>query len=148
MAWYLSIRAVTLAALAPLGIGPEGLAETALRLQRQRRVLKRAMRRLARRGRRWGALGEAWLDPAELAADERDTARRLLADTLQRLSGAAYPPRYRALAAALERLLGGPEADATLSGCVLRRRAGGPLLVCREPKACAGPVPPSVGSTP
>jgi tRNA(Ile)-lysidine synthase len=139
---YDRVRArAALAALAPLGIDSEGLAATAMRLQRQRRVLERAMRELAARARHWGALGEAWLDPQALAADEVDTALRLLADTLQRLSGAPYRPRYRALAGALDRLLAGPTADATLSGCVLRRRRGGPVLVCREPAACAGPVP-------
>ncbi len=135
-----------LATLAPLGIDAGGLAETALRLQRQRRVLERAMARLADRARCWGGLGEVRLDPAELAADEADTALRLLADTLQRLSGAAYPPRYRALAALLGRMLAGADADATLAGCVIRRRTGGPVLVCREPDACAGPVAPEDGS--
>lgn len=138
---YDRVRArAALAALAPLGIDAEGLAATATRLQRQRRVLERAMRELAARARQWGALGEAWLDPQALAGDEADTALRLLADTLQRLSGAPYRPRYRALAGALDRLLAGPTADATLSGCVLRRRRGGPVLVCREPAACAGPM--------
>ncbi len=130
-----------LATLAPLGIGAEGLAATAQRLQRQRRVLERAMRDLAARARRWGELGEVLLDPHELAGDERETALRLLADTLRRLSGARYPPRYRALADALDRLLSKPVAGATLSGCLLRRRKCGPVLACREPAACAGPVP-------
>ena len=124
-----------LAALAPLGIDAEGLARTAWHLQRQRRVLERAMDDLARRARRWGALGEVRLDLAAMAEDEPDTALRLLADSLVRVSGAVYRPRFRALSELLDRTLSGAGAGATLSGCLIRY-AEGVALICREPGAC------------
>ncbi len=122
-------------ALAPLGIDAEGLARTARHLQRQRRVLERAMDQLARHARLWGAFGEVRLDIAAMAEDEPDTALRLLADCLTRVSGAAYRPRFRALSTVLDRLLAGQGAGVTLSGCLIRCEEG-VALICREPNAC------------
>ncbi|MDH3666649.1 MAG: tRNA lysidine(34) synthetase TilS [Paracoccaceae bacterium] len=127
-----------LAALAPIGISIDSLAKSAGHLRRQRRVLERAMRTLARTARRWGPFGEAWLEPDALAGDERDTALRLLADTLQRISGAPYRPRFTPLGDALDAVLGGTAA-LTLSGCVIRSGRTG-AVICREPAACAGRV--------
>ena len=137
-----------LAALSPLGIDAEGLARTAWHLQRQRRVLERAMQALARRARIWGALGEAYLDLATMAEDEPDTALRLLADSLIRVSGAAYRPRFRALSAVLDGLLEGQGAGTTLSGCLIRPGSGATsqsVLICREPDACE-PMRPLLAS--
>jgi len=135
-----------LAALAPLGIDAGGLAETARRLRRQRRVLERAMERLADRARLWGALGEARLDLGTMAADEPDTALRLVADTLCRISGADYRPRFRALSGLVERILAGDESGATLAGCLIRPGRG-VALVCREAAACAPDVTLAPGAT-
>jgi tRNA(Ile)-lysidine synthase len=139
-----------LAALAPLGIGTEGLARTAWHLQRQSRVLERAMDDLACRARRWGALGEARLDIAAMRQDEPDTALRLLADSLVRVSGARYRPRFRALSEALGGVLSGAGAATTLSGCLIRPE-GGPnaetALICREPNACEAMRPLGAGVT-
>jgi tRNA(Ile)-lysidine synthase len=122
------------------------LARTAWHLQRQRRVLERAMDDLARRARRWGALGEVRLDLAAMTQDEPDTALRLLADSLVRVSGAPYRPRFRALSAVLDRLLSGPDVGATLSGCLIRGREG-VALICREPGACEARLPLAAGAT-
>lgn len=132
-----------LAALAPLGITVEGLARTAARLARQRRVLERAMVELAARARRFGPFGEARLDLAAMAADEEDTALRLLADTLMRVTGAAYRPRFAALEAAWRALQDGARRRATLAGCLLLQCRGGEraALICREPAACEPPRP-------
>jgi tRNA(Ile)-lysidine synthase len=124
-----------LALLEPLGIDVEGLARTAWHLQRQRRVLERAADDLASRARRWGSYGEARLDIPAMAADEPDTALRLLADTLRRVSGAIYRPRFRALSGALDGILSGRGIGLTLSGCLIRSEADA-VLVCREPDAC------------
>jgi tRNA(Ile)-lysidine synthase len=129
-----------LAALAPLGIDAEGLARTAAHLQRQRRVLERAMHDLAERVRKWGALGEARLDLAALSGDEPDTAMRLLADSLCRVSGAVYRPRFRALTVLYEGLLAEDPPAATLSGCLIRPEDG-TVVICREPNACAPSTP-------
>jgi len=133
-----------LAALAPLGLDAEGFARTAWHLRRQRRVLERAMADLARRARRWGAFGEVRLDRAALAADEPDTALRLLADTLVKVSGAIYRPRFRALSVALEAVLSAGDAARSLAGCLIRAE-GQAVLICREPSACAGPRPLAPG---
>lgn len=132
-----------LAALAPLGIGPEGLARTARRLARQRRVLERAMRALAARARAPGALGEARLDVRAMAEDEEDTALRLLADTLMRVAGAAYRPRFASLAAAWQALSGGEARTMTLAGCLMVPDPDQPgtVVICREPAACEAPRP-------
>jgi len=140
-----------LAALAPLGIDAEGLARTAWHLQRQRRVLERAMAELARRARRWGALGEVRLDLAAMAGDEPDTALRLLADSLMRVSGAVYRPRFRALWEVWERISSGRGAATTLSGCLIRSGADSAgdttALICREPGACEPLRPLVAGDT-
>lgn len=128
-----------LAFLAPLGIDAEGLARTAWHLQRQRRVLERAMEDLARGARHWGEFGEASLEIPAMIADEYDTALRLFADTLRQVSGAVYRPRFRVLSDALARIMSehslGRGVGLTLSGCLIRSDAD-TIQICREPNAC------------
>ena len=76
------------------------------------------MQSLAARARCWTA-GGAEIDRAALAAAEAEAARRLLADTLMRLSGAAYPPRGPALARLAAAIRDGTPG-VTLSGCLIR----------------------------
>jgi tRNA(Ile)-lysidine synthase len=133
-----------LAALAPLGITAEGVAETARRLALQRRVLEAAMAPLAAGARRWGAVGEVRIDVACLLAAAGDTAFRLLADTLQRLSGGPHRPR-QAMLERLVALLAEGRADGTLAGCRYRL-AGGALVLWREAAAAAPPVPAEAGA--
>ena len=100
------------------------------------------MDQLAARARRWGDFGEARLDPGPMAEDEPDTALRLLADTLIRVAGASYRPRFRALSGLLDQVLATADFAATLAGCEIRRRGhSGPVLICREAAACEGPLP-------
>ena len=131
-----------LEALSPLGIDIETLAASARHIARQRDVLDRAKAALADRARRWGPFGEAWLDPEPMRSDARDTALRLLAETLQRISGAPYRPRFQPLSEALDAILVGQGGGATLAGCLIRPGVdGAQALVCREPAACAPPMP-------
>jgi hypothetical protein len=108
------------------------------------------MDELARRARRWGAFGEVRLDVAAMASDEPDTALRLFADTLLRVSGAIYRPRFRALSRALDSVLSGHDAGqgagSTLSGCLIRPEPGA-VLICREPGACEAARPLTAGVT-
>ena len=140
---YVRVKArQALEALAPLGLDVETLATSARHMRRQRQVLEHAMVSLSVTARKWGGFGEAWLDPASLAAATDDTALRLLADTVQRVSGARYRPRFAPLEAALEAILQG-NAGLTLSGCVIRsskKRAGDAVLISREPAGVAGRV--------
>lgn len=121
-------------ALVPLGLTAERLAETAGRLAEDRVVLAGLVGDLTAKGRRWGAFGEAWLDPRALANAPRTLAARMLGDILRRISGCCYPPRRRSIDGLLDRLEMADFPGATLSGCVLRRRSG-QLLLYREAAA-------------
>lgn len=148
---FLRIRArAALRALEPLGVSAAGLAATAARLRRARSALDAATAAVDahcalgapledRAG--GGALFFAAFDAARLAAAPEEVRLRLLSQTLRRLSGAVYPPRFEPLAAVADGLLTpAPNAGArTLHGCALMRE-GGVLLVCREPAAVAEPL--------
>lgn len=119
-----------LAALAPLGITAERLAEVAAHLAQVQAALEV---QVAAAGRwieeRAGALrigAGLWAEPAEVQ-------RQLLGQALLWLTGDAYAPR----ASAMERLIAALTAgrDATLAGC--RARKG---WLMREPRAVGGPV--------
>ena len=132
--------------LEPLGITTEGLAETAATMMRQRQVLADAMTRLAADAREWGALGTVGLSVEALTDAVPDTALRLFADSLQRVSGARYRARFRSVEPLFRQLITGEVAAGTLSGCLLRR-AGDTLTILREPGAIAPPLPLAAGDT-
>ena len=121
-----------LEALAPLGIDAAGLAATADRLRAQRLVLEEAADALAARARRWEGAQSARLDRAALADAGRDTALRLLRETLMRVGGAARPPRHAALARALDAALAG-HPGLTLAGCRIRGD-GAAVVIDRAPR--------------
>lgn len=123
--------------LAPLGIDAAGLAVTADRLRDQRRVLDRAMENLAAQARTWTPDGAALMDIADLAGAERDTVLRLLADTLRRLSGKDYAPRFSSLVRLHAAIIAGTKG-ATLGGCLLRSDG---KTVRIEPEARTRPRP-------
>lgn len=138
-----------LAVLEPLGVTVEGLAETARRLARQRRVLTRAAAETAAAAVQLGAFGEARLALAPLRATERDTAFRVFSETLVRVAGRGYRPRFRAVEPALTRLLAREDGGGmTLGGCLVLPEPGADAaLICREPAAVERPrplVPPGV----
>ena len=135
-----------MAVLEPLGITTEGLAETAATMMRQRQVLADAMTRLAADAREWGAVGMVSLSIDQLVRAVPDTALRLFADSLQRVSGARYRARFRSLEPLYRQLMAGERTDGTLSGCLLRR-GGDVLMICREPGAIAPPLPLATGET-
>lgn len=120
-----------LTALAPLGITASGLAATADRLRDQRLVLERAARTLATEARIWTAQDSAEIDIAHLAAAERDTAIRLIADTLARIAGRPAP-RFEALERVYRAMLAGTPGH-TLAGCLIRS-AGGIARITPEPR--------------
>lgn len=128
----------TLAALAPLGITAESLAATAGRLADQRRVLEAAKHALAERARSWEGADAARIDRAALSAGERDTALRLMADTLAVLGGARHPPRHAALARALDAAIAGTPG-VTLAGCLIRAEESH-VAIMREPHRARRPA--------
>lgn len=119
------------AALAPLGISPERLAETAAAMAQARAALDRAAQAaglaLLRMDR-----GDALLEARGLDALAPDLRERIVARVLCALSGQPYRPRRAALRHALAVPL-----RATLHGCVLSRE-GGHLRIGREWRAVDG----------
>lgn len=113
-----------LATLASLGIDAEGLARTADRLRRQRAVLEDAMARLAVIARCPAAGGGMQLDRNALVEAIPDTALRLLADSLMRVGGRPYRPRYRSLEALFGRIQQEDQFRATLAGCRIAAQGG------------------------
>jgi tRNA(Ile)-lysidine synthase len=119
-----------LAALAPLGISAEGLAEVAGNLAQAQAALAVQVEAAGRWvSERAGALcfdQGFWAEPAEVQ-------RQVVLAALGWLTGAAYAPRATEVERLMVALRGG--RDATLAGCRARR---GWLM--REPRAVGGPV--------
>jgi tRNA(Ile)-lysidine synthase len=84
--------------------------------------------------------GFMWLDLDALRAFGDETGRLAFARVLCAVSGAAYAPRRTYLARLYGELSQPGFRGRTLGGCRVLPRAGGRILVCREPAAATGPV--------
>jgi len=123
-----------LAALAPLGIDAQVLADTAARMAEAADALARAAHDLAGAANlRVDAAGDVRLDRAVLAQAAPDTRERLVGHLLGRLSGNPYRPRRAALRTALAAGLAG-HAGTTVHGCVIAAE-GSALRLGREWRA-------------
>jgi tRNA(Ile)-lysidine synthase len=132
---YARTRArAALAAMAPLDIGTDTLAATALRLRDARAALGHCARRAAQDIAREHGGDLLWRRDG-FADLPDEIARRLLVAGLAWLNGRDYPPRGAAMAA----LLGAARAGRrmTLQGCVLSA-SGDHLRLAREYRAVAG----------
>lgn len=120
-----------LAALAPLGITVDRLAEVAANLAQAQAALSAQVADVA--GRRVVETAGALRIDAGLWSEPAEVQRLIIVAALRWLTGASYAPR----AADVERLIGAMETgrDATLAGC---RAKGGWLM--RELRAVGGPV--------
>jgi tRNA(Ile)-lysidine synthase len=127
-------------ALAGLGITPARLARTAHGLARARAALDGEARALIGRACRVDAGGWCALRPEPFAAAHDEVALRSLALLLMAVGGADYPPRLERLERLRARLAAGPAA-ATLGGCRLVPDAAGGVLLLREARAVAPPLP-------
>jgi tRNA(Ile)-lysidine synthase len=130
---YTRVRArKALAALAPLGITGEGLADVAGHLAEVQAALRVQVGAAAARLIRQEA-GALRID-SSLHLEPVEVQRQLVSAAVHWLSGADYPPRARDL----ERLTAAMAAgkDATLAGC--RFHAG---WLLREARVVGGPVP-------
>ncbi|MBK1636952.1 tRNA lysidine(34) synthetase TilS [Rhodovulum adriaticum] len=127
-----------LAALAPLGVDPAGLAATAARLAEARAALEhytvQAAGRIVRQDR-----GDLLLARAGLRDLPAEIARRLSLAALRWVASAPYGPRAEALTKALETLENAPRV--TLHGCLITCE-GDSLRITREPAAVAETVAP------
>lgn len=123
-----------LAALAPLGVSPEGVARVARNLARARADLVDLALRAARRMARTEA-GAVLFDKQEWLRAGSDTRRRLLVAALRWVNSVEHAPR----AAQIERLESAIRQgrDAVLAGCRVRVDANS-FQVTREAKAVAG----------
>lgn len=106
-------------AMTTLGLDAASLARTAGRMARAAEALAAraaevAARTVTQETVNGVATGDLLIDRDGLAAVERDTQMRVLADALQRVASAPYRPRAQALEALLDRALGG--SGGTLHG--------------------------------
>lgn len=114
---YDRVKARTaLAALAPLGIEAEGLAETAARLALARGALEDFSTRIARAGARVEA-GDVVFDRSVLEDAPQEIRLRLIAHALRWIASADYRPRLAPLTEAVTAALAGGRR--TLAGCLI-----------------------------
>ena len=106
-----------LAGLAPLGLTPARLAESAAHLAAARAALDAAVAG-ATPGVMQEAAGALSVDAARFAALPDEIARRMVQAAVLWLSGADYPPRAADLARFIDAIAGGRAA--TLAGCRLK----------------------------
>jgi tRNA(Ile)-lysidine synthase len=125
--------------LAAEGLGPQRLAETALRLGRARQAIEPMAARLLARAVWLHPAGFAWLDATRLGAAPAEIRLRALGAVIACVGGADYPPRLSGLERLDRDLASGLSATRTLGGCLVLPRRGR-ILVCREPEAVAAPV--------
>ncbi|MEZ5794243.1 tRNA lysidine(34) synthetase TilS [Albidovulum sp.] len=131
---YQRVRARrALKALAPLGIGAEGLARVAANLALARADLEALAARTAAEIARTPG-GAVILDRALWLGTGKETGRRILIAALRWLSSAPYAPRAAQVARLETAIRQG--RDATLRGCRVRTAAT-EIRLTREPKAVA-----------
>lgn len=106
-----------LAGLAPLGLTPERLAESAAHLAEARAALDEAVAEAAPEVMQEAA-GALRVNAARFAALPDEIARRMAQAAVLWLSGAGYPPRAADLARFIEAIVAGRAA--TLAGCRLK----------------------------
>jgi len=127
-------QALTL--LAPLGLGTDRLADTAMQMARARVALEGAAADLARTCVRV-ANGDVLIDRAALAAAPKELRLRLLARAIGWIASTPYPPRLAALTEAATAVIAGKRR--TLGGAILTGGAQR-IRVAREYRAAQGKV--------
>lgn len=110
---------------------------------------ERDLARLAARAVAVAPGGFAWLDCAALRQADARLAHGVLARAVLCIGGDAYAPTPAALAAVWAELAAAKpgRGGRTLGHCRLRIEPDGRLLVAREPRACAAPLPLEPGKT-
>jgi tRNA(Ile)-lysidine synthase len=116
---------------------------------RTRMQLEKELARLAARTVALAPGGFAWLDRARLAEAGPARAQGVLARAVLCVGGDDYAPAPAACAAAWADLATAPpgRGGRTLGHCRLRIEQDGRLLVARESRACAAPLPLEAGQT-
>ena len=123
--------------LVSIGIEAKSLAATADRMRDARTALEYATAQLADECVAVSDVGEVRINATIFNAAPDEIRFRLLAASLQWISGAPYRPRFDSL----RNLLGGAlESGQTLHGCTIRSHAGN-IVVRREPARVEAPCP-------
>jgi len=122
-----------LPALAVVGITAERIAAASANLLRARAAVDKAVAALIVDV-ELSPWGYALVDPAAFHRASREVALRALADLLQGIGGAEYPPRFEHTEATLDWLVSRASSPKgrTLGGCRLLRRPDGRILLARE----------------
>ncbi len=124
----------TLAALTPLGIGNETLANVAAQMADTRRALEFFTAQAAVTATATDR-GDLLIDVTCLHAQPGDIRRRLLVGAIMWLASATYPPRRDDVGRLLHDL--GGDTRQTLGGCLIERR-GPTIRLTREARAVEG----------
>jgi tRNA(Ile)-lysidine synthase len=132
-------------ALAEEGFGIAAVAGLAHRFGMIRATLEGTIAECLARAVSPHAAGFVWLDFEALRACGDEMGRFAFARVLCAVSGAAYAPRRTDLARLYNELTRPDFRGRTLGGCRVLPRAGGRILVCREPAAITGPMRVSSG---
>ena len=122
----------------------ERLFGMAARFGRARAALEPEFARLAARSVALHPAGFAWVDHAALKAAPAEIGAKLLAATLTTVSGGDYPPRLERVERLFAELQGSGPTARTLGGCQVIPRSDR-ILICREPRAVAAPMPVAPG---
>jgi tRNA(Ile)-lysidine synthase len=110
-----------LAELAPIGLSPARLAQTANHMARAREALEEQTQQLANNLLTFNALGYAELDRVSFCAATEEPGLRLLARCLMTVGGGTYAPRFERLMRLFENLKGNSDRSRqTLAGCQIR----------------------------
>jgi tRNA(Ile)-lysidine synthase len=125
-------------ALAKLGLTPEALARSARRLRRARAALDDAAQAFLRDHGAMSEAGYCLVDRAALIAAPEEIALRVLARTVNAVSGREAPLQLAKLESLLDGLGENPKAAHTLGGCRLQP-IGGRLGVFRETRGTGLP---------
>jgi tRNA(Ile)-lysidine synthase len=131
--------------LAREGLSAARLAATARRLARARQALELPLASLLARAATPDPAGFIRFDPAPLIAAPEELGLRALAAVLMTVGGADYSPRLERLERLYREIMTGVTRGRTLAGCRIVPHRGA-LLVCREAKAVAAPVPARPGA--
>ncbi len=122
-----------------LGLAPEALARSALRLRRAREALDAVAAEFLAANAAMSAAGYILIQRNRLAEAPAEIALRALSSSISAIGGMSEPVRLAKLEALLASLQADPSKTRTLGGCMLSS-IGGRLGVFRELRGCGLPA--------
>ena len=125
--------------LAAAGVGAARIAETAIRLGRDRLAMDHGVAKLLARAAAPDPAGFIHVKREALLDAPAAVGLRALARLIVTVGGAPYPPRFVRLRRLYDEIAG-PCRTRTLGGACIRKGPGAVLLLCRELAALAEPL--------